>query len=127
MVDECLDEVNERTLTVITAAFTDEDGAAVTPSLATYRIHDKQRRTVILDDTAISPLATSAEIRITGEQNRILRPRAAYEIRTVTVHYEWGADGVANSEFRYKLINLYGVNPFGSPSTSPSATASPST
>lgn len=127
MVDECLDEVNERSTSVVTVTFRDEDDALVTPSAATYRLDDKQRRTVILDDTNIGSLSTSVDIEITPEQNRILRPRAAFEIRTLTVHYEWGSGREANSEYRYKVINLYGVNPFGSPSTSPSSSASPST
>ena len=127
MVDECLDEVNERTTSIVTVAFTDEDGVAVIPSSAFYRLDDRQRRTVILDDTVIGSLATSVEIEITPEQNRILRPRSVSEIRTLTVHYEWGSGREANSEYRYKVLNLYGVNPFGSPSVSPSASASPST
>ena len=127
MVDECLDEVNERSTSVVTVAFTDEDGVAVTPTSASYRIDDKQRRVVILDTTNIGSLSTSVEIEITPAQNYIIRPRSQYEIRTLTVHYEWGSGKAANSEFRYKLLNLYGVNPFGSPSTSPSSSPSPST
>lgn len=127
MVDECLDEVNERSTSVVTVAFTDEDGDPVTPDSASYRLDDKQRRTVILDDTSIGSLSTSVDIEITPEQNRILRQRSIYEIRTLTVHYEWTGGKAANSQYRYKVINLYGVNPFGSASVSPSASASPST
>ena len=126
MVDECLDEVNERSTQVVTVTFRDEDDALVTPSAATYRIDDKQRRVVILDTTNIGSLATSVDIEITPAQNYIIRPRSQFEIRTLTVHYEWGSGRAANSEYRYKLLNLYGVNPFGSSSVSPSASASPS-
>ena len=126
MVDECLLEVNERTTQVITVAFNDKNGDTVNPSAATYRLDDKQRRVVIVDTTSIGSLATSVDIEITPAQNYIIRPRSVYEIRTLTVHYEWGSGRAANSEYRYKLMNLYGVNPFGSPSASPSASASPS-
>lgn len=127
MVDECLDEVNERSTQIVTVTFRDEDDVLVVPTSATYRLDDKQRRTVIRDDTAIGSLANSVDIEILPEENRIIRPRSIYEIRTLTVHYEWGSGRAANSEYRYKVINLYGVNPFGSPSVSPSASASPST
>lgn len=127
MVDECLDEVNERSTYLITVSFFDEDDDPVTPGAATYRIDDQQRRTNILPATAISPLNTTAEIEITSEQNAILRSRAESEIRTVTIEYDYGSGRHATAQYRYRLLNLYGVVDVPSSSVSPSASASPST
>lgn len=126
MADECLDEVNERSTYVLTVSFFDEDDAPVTPTSASYRIHDQQRRTEITPTTSLSG-TTTADIEITPTENRILRRRAAYEVRTVTVMWDYGVGKSATAQYRYKLINLYGVDlPSVSASVSPSSSASPS-
>lgn len=130
MADECLEEVNERTSTVIAVAFLDEDGAAVVPSSATYRIDRPERRTNIQPATTIGALNSTISLLITSEQNNILRNRSPFEIQEVTVEFDYtGTLGPMHGtmNFRYKIINLYGVVDVASPSTSPSASASPST
>lgn len=127
MVDECLDEVNERSTQVVTVAFFDDAGSPVTPTSAIYRLDDKRNRVVLVDDTVIGSLSTSVDIEITPAQNRIIRPRAQYEVRTLTTIWQYGSGKQGTAQYRYKVINLYGVNPFGSASMSPSASASPST
>jgi hypothetical protein len=127
MADECLDEVNEKSTYILTVSFFDEDELPTVPTAASYRIHDEQRRTEITAPTSL-PLATTADIEITPTENRILRRRSNYEVRTVTVHWDYGVGKSANAQYRYKLINLYGVDLASvSPSVSPSASASPST
>jgi hypothetical protein len=129
MAEECLESVNERTSSIVVVNFFDEDDAAVTPDSATYRIDDKESKIAILTATAISPLASTVSLHVTSDQNQIYKARKAYEVRTVTV--EWDYTSIAGSkhgtaEYRYKVVNLYGVQPIASPSTSPSASASPS-
>lgn len=127
MAEQCLDERNERSTVIITCNFIDEDDIAVTPDSATYRIDDKASRTNILPATAIGSLSTSVDIEITPEQNAIIRPRSEFEIRTVTV--EWDYDSGTKhgtAQYEYRLMNLYGVVDVASPSVSPSASASPS-
>ena len=126
MVNEALDEFNERSSVTVTVTFTDEDGAPVTPSSATWRIDDEASKTNILPATSISPLATSVELEITDEQNAIIKSRKDFEIRTVTVEFDYGADKHGTAEYKYKLLNLYGVVDVASASVSPSASASPS-
>ena len=99
---------------------------AVTPDAATYRIDDEANRTNIQPATAINPLAESVELVITSDQNFIIRPRSKFEIRTVTVEWDYDTDKHGTAQYRYKLINLYGVVDVASPSVSPSASASPS-
>lgn len=130
MAEECLAEYNERSSVIVTAAFTDEDDAPVTPDSATYRVDDEASRSAIVLSTPISPLSTSASIKVGSEANAIIRPRNRFEIRTVTVEFDYTSATYGamhgTSVYRYKLWNLYGVVDVASASQSPSASASPS-
>lgn len=129
MADECLFEANERSDFPIAVTFLDEDGDPVTPDSATYRIDDEKRRTNIQPATAIGSLASTIDIWITSDQNFIIRSRSKYEVRTVTVEYDYTSDAGAKhatAKYEYKLINLHGVVDVPSASLSPSASASPS-
>lgn len=129
MADECLFSVNERTAFPLAVSFLDEDGLPVTPTSATYRIDDEANKTNIQPATAFPSLSTTVDLWITGDQNFIIKPRAKFEIRTVTVSYVYESDDgptPANAQYKYKLVNLYGVVDVPSASMSPSASASPS-
>lgn len=130
MADECLDEWNERTDFPVTVEFRDEDDVLVTPTAATYRIDDQKARVNIRDVTAISPLASSVEVWVDSDENRILNQRHKFEVKTLTVEFDYNT-GVGSkhgtSQYRWKTINLYGVLDVPSASISPSASASPST
>lgn len=128
MSEECLDSVNERTSLTLTVSFFDEDEVAVTPDSATYRIDSLQgnRGTAVLAATSISPLSTTATLEITSNQNQIIRQRNVYEIKVVTVEFDYDTDKHGTAEYRYKVLNLYGVVNVASASRSPSASASPS-
>lgn len=129
MADECLDECNERSHFVVAVSFLDEDGIAVVPTAATYRIDDELNRRNIQPATVFPLLAILVDLWITSDQNFIIRSRNKFEIRTVTVEFDYTSDiGPAHStaRYRYKLLNLYGVVDVPSASLSPSASASPS-
>lgn len=132
MVDECLDEVKERATYFVDVSFFDENGDPAVPTAATVRIDDvtRPRQGVeIRGETPIGSLASTITIRIEASENRILNTRKPYEIREVTVRFDYTSDtgpaqGVTN--FKYKVINLYGVPLPSSPSQSPSESQSPS-
>lgn len=126
MADECLTEINERTSLTLTVNFLDEDGVAVVPDAATYRIDDRAVKTNILPATAIAPLSSSVELEITSDQNRIIKERSRSEIKTVTVEWDYDTSRHGTAEYRYRVMNLYGVVTVPSASVSPSASASPS-
>ena len=126
MANECLDIHNERSTVIVPVTFTDDAGVAATPDAATYRVDDEANRTNLVPVTAISPLASSVDITITSDQNYIIRSRAKEEIRTVTVEWDYGSGNHGTAQYRYKLLNLYGVVDVPSASVSPSASASPS-
>lgn len=128
MADECLDEVTERSTSFVTATFRDEDSVLVVPDSATVRIDDEKRRVNIRPATALGSLASAIEVEITSDENRIIKSRSKYEVRTVTVEYDYdGSTKHGTAQYRYKLLNLYGVVDVPSASVSPSASASPST
>lgn len=129
MANECLFEVNERSAFPLRVSFLDEDGVAVVPTSASYRIDDQKNRTNILPLTSLGSLSSAMDIWITSDQNFIIRSRSVYEIRTVTVSYVYESDNgptAVNSKYEYKLVNLYGVVDVPSASVSPSASPSPS-
>ncbi len=127
MADECLFEVNERTSLTLTVSFFDEDGIAVTPDAATYRLDSVTRPvTAIVPATSFPSLASAVDLEITSEQNRIYKQRNSFEERIVTVEFDYASGKHGTNQFRYKVINLYGVVPVASASVSPSASASPS-
>ena len=130
MAETCLAEYNERSSVVVTASFVDEDGSPVAPDSADYRIDDKASRTTILDWTTITSPSDEEEVLITADQNRIIKPRKAFEIRTITFRWQWtGTLGLMEnkSQYEYRVNNLYGVVDVPSASVSPSTSASPST
>jgi hypothetical protein len=129
MAEECLFEINERTVFPLTVSFFDEDGNPVTPTAATYRIDDEINRTNLLSATLFPSLSTAVDIWITDDQNRIIKERSKSEVKTVTVEFDY--DSVNGSThgtafYKYRVINLYGVTTVPSASVSPSASASPS-
>jgi hypothetical protein len=126
MAEECLDEVNERSTLMLTVSFFDEDSVAVTPDAATYRIDDPTSRTNILPATAITPLGVTADLEITSDENRVIRSRSASEVRVLTVEFDYGTGKHGTAEYRYRVLNLYGVVTVPSASVSPSSSASPS-
>lgn len=129
MADDCLDTCNERSQFSITVSFFDDHADPVTPTAATYRLDDQASRTNIQPATSISPLGETVDLVIVSDQNYIVRSRKPYEVRTVTVEFDYESESGpahATAQYKYKLLNLYGVVDVPSASVSPSASASPS-
>jgi hypothetical protein len=105
-----LDVVAENSTYVLTVAFTDRNGNPATPSEATYRIDESTQEggddSEVLDDTAISPLASSVDISLTPANNAIIDPTRAFEERVVTVTATYGVNDVKVDEYRYRVRNL---------------------
>lgn len=103
-----INTVNERGTWVSVIAFTKEDGTAVTPTLAKYRIDDVGSGTTVRDNTVISSLSETTEINWTEADTQILDSSQPYETRKLTVWYEWATG--QNSEQAYLLVkNLGGI------------------
>lgn len=101
-----LDRVNERSTSIVTLTFRDENGAAVTPGAASYRIDDVASGTEILDDTAFTPSSDIHQLTISDTQNRILTAANVREERLVTISITYGTGRKLNQEYRYYVMNL---------------------
>lgn len=127
MAEDCLFSVNERSDFPLTIAFLDDDSTAATPTAATYRVDDEANRTNLQPVTSFPSLDDTVVLWVQSDWNRIIRPRSKSEIRTVTVEYDYeSSDGPKHSttEYRYRVVNLYGVLDVASASVSPSASPS---
>lgn len=100
-----IETVNEGTSCVVEVAFTDEDGAAVVPTAATYRIDCASTGTAILASTAISSLAAEVSVLVTGTQNRIVGANG-FERRVLTVEYSYGVGKAGKEEYEFLVKNL---------------------
>lgn len=140
MAETCLPEYDELSSVVVEIDFLDEDGNPVTPTSAGYRLDDETngRVTNIQSSTVISPLSTTVSLVMQPSWNRILRTRNTYEVRLVTLQYNYTSITFGPmqriQQYRYRVNNLKGApleppSPSVSPSlsVSPSASASPST
>lgn len=122
-------QINERTTLIVTVSFYDEDDVLVVPSAATYRIDDVASNTAIVALTNFTlPLASQVDITIDAEDNAILDSDHQYEVRTMTVEFNYGTPKKhGTEEYHYRIKQLYGVTDvWASASLSPSASASPS-
>jgi hypothetical protein len=129
MSEECLDEITERSSSTVTVSFFDEDGNAVTPDAATYRIDVPVSRTSILPATTFPSLSTAVDLEITSDQNRVVKERQPSEVHEVTIEFDYTAISGpkhGTARYRYRIINLYGVTTVPSASVSPSSSTSPS-
>ncbi len=98
--------VKEKSVAYLTVTFKDRYGALVTPSWASWQVHDPENNTVLLIETAIAPLASSVTLTLTSAINTFIDPTHAEEVRRVTVKASGTVSTVANDEFDYNVINL---------------------
>lgn len=102
-------ECNERTTPSIIVEFIDEKGDPVVPSAAWYRIDDHLSETEIKGDTEISGLDSSVEIVLTQTETQIIDDNNFYEIRRVTVRFDYGTTKHGNDQLFLKILNLKGI------------------
>ena len=120
-------QVNERTTLIVTVAFYDEDDVLVVPSAATYRIDDVASLTSIVPLTNFPSLASQVAITITSAQNAILDSDHEYEVRKLTIQFNYGSPKKhGTDEYLFRIRQLYGIaDTWASASVSPLASVSP--
>jgi hypothetical protein len=101
-----VDEVYEGSTSVVKLTFTDENGDAVIPTSATYRIDDKVTRTSIHATAAFVPVASTYNVEITAAENRILKSTNVSEDRVLTVTFSYGVGKTGTSMKEYRIVNL---------------------
>jgi len=104
------DTVNEKSTSVVTLSFTDEDGNAVTPTAGSYRIDDVATGTQIKGDTPFTPVGSTHDLVIGDTENAILNAANERELRCVTVSVTYGSGKKCTAEYRYYVINLLKIS-----------------
>lgn len=110
-----LDPVLEESVCVITVAWLDEDGSAVTPSAATWSLSDLHGTIVNnREDVTITDLATSNDIVLEGDDLVYSASGLSGSKRQLLVKFTYNSDagsglkGKAAAEF--EIINLAAVS-----------------
>ena len=98
--------VKEKSVAYLTVTFKDRYGALVTPSWATWQVHDPENNTVLLIETPIAPLASVNTLTLTSPINTFIDPTHAEELRRVTIKSSGTLSTVANDEFDYNILDL---------------------
>jgi hypothetical protein len=106
-----MDVVKEQTTYIVSASFTDQDGAAVTPSSGTYRIDDITDGAItrVKDTTAFTPAGPTHSFEITPDENIILKAANQIEYRLVTVKFIYGTARQGAEEHIYCIKNMRGI------------------
>lgn len=102
------DVVNEKSDSVITATFKDQDGNLITPDSGTYRIDDFTSGDEILGDTAFSPSSSSHAFVVTPAQNAIINTALTTEKKVLTVTFLFSTKQ-GTEEFEYIVKNLFKI------------------
>jgi len=95
--------VNEGSTSFITISFTDQNGAAVTPSAARYRL-DKAGAAVKAW-TAFTPSSPTHTLTVTAVENAIVSG-AHTEVMRITVEWTYDTDKKGTMDTTYTLANL---------------------
>ena len=101
--------VNEQTTMLVDVYFWDEDGVAVTPDSATYRLDNAETGSLILAATSMGAMATMKTLNITPAQNAILDASHRFETHVVTVDWTYNTTRHGTDEYRYTVKNLIGI------------------
>lgn len=98
--------INEKTTSIVTLTFTNENDDAVTPDSGSYRIDDVDSGTAIKAATAFTPTSSTHEITISSTENSILNTDNDYEQRVLTVTTTYSGGKVCTAEYFYMVKNL---------------------
>lgn len=98
--------IPEGTTSYLTVTFLGEDGTLQSPSVATYRVHDKASQTELVAETPLTITNPVVISLLGGIANRIVNSALGRETRVVTIHGEYGAEDDVNESFEYQVANL---------------------
>jgi hypothetical protein len=99
--------VNEQTTMTVTLDFSDENGDAVTPNEAQYRLDDIASDEEIIGWTVFEPLTSSHDVVISYTENAIINAALEYEKKRLTVSFTYGLDNKkATAEYIYAVKNM---------------------
>ena len=102
---DILDDVEEDSTGYLTVAFLDKDGDPSVPTSATYRIDCVTNNQSVRASTALTP-ASSIEIKLAPDDNKIISDTNEYEIRELTVSASYGVGDESHASGKWRVHNL---------------------
>ncbi len=100
-----LDDVAEDSTAYLTVAFFDKDGVAAVPTSATYRIDCVTNDASVRASTSLTP-ASSIEIKLAPDDNKIISDANEYETREITVSASFGTGDESHERAQWRVRNL---------------------
>jgi|JI10StandDraft_1071094.scaffolds.fasta_scaffold509666_2 hypothetical protein len=108
------EKVNEESTAILRVTFTDSDGNAVIPQSATWTLSDRDNEVVNgKSDVTISPLASTVDILLKGDDLKLPFPRERVRRVLVKAIYDsstYGDDLPFNEEFEFTITDLRSLN-----------------
>lgn len=100
-----METVNEESSAILVVSFLDENGIAVTPASATYRI-DAVPGGTIRGITNFTPSSSSHNIVLQPSDNKIIKVSKSSEIHLVTVTAILSTGESFTAVYRYYVVNF---------------------
>lgn len=101
-----MDTVNEKSSSFLTITFYDKDGVGVSPTSATWKVHDLETGTVLKAAVSLSA-GSSVEVELTVPINSLVTSTNQFETHVVTVEATYsGSDHGHNEQYYYQVKNL---------------------
>ena len=108
------EKVNEESTAILRVTFADSDGNAVIPQSATWTLSDRDNEVVNgKSDVTISPLASTVDILLKGDDLKLPFPRERVRRVLVKAIYDsstYGDDLPFNEEFEFTITDLRSLN-----------------
>ena len=105
-----MDTHNEGATVLVALTFADENGGAVIPSAAGYRVTDVVSGAELVAEAAFTPAAATHTLTIPATAQRVIDPAAAYELRAVAVEFTYGNPAkIGTGEVVYRVRNLHAL------------------
>lgn len=105
VIENYLKDIPEDSTGYLTVAFLDKAGAPAVPSSVTYKIDCVTNDASVRIATALTP-ATSIEITLTPEDNKIIADANEYEVREITVSATFGVGDESHDSAQWRVKNL---------------------
>lgn len=99
--------VNEGSAGTLDITFYDNNGVAMVPATAYYKITDFETNTEIRGYTQITPLNTTVTITMLPEDNAIINNSLSHEKKIVTIKTNEIFNDAEIDEFEYWVKNLH--------------------
>jgi len=105
-VEVLIDDVSEGSTSIVTVAFTDENGSPFVPTEVYAQIDCDTEGSAIRAETIVSSPASSMQITVTPAENDIHDTTNEFEIHEITIRATYGTGQQLTGNAKWKVRNL---------------------